>query len=277
MAEAKFAVARSLAPDGILVLNADDPHVVNAAPSVTHPIWWFSLDQTNPLIAQAQADGHPCSFVEHGALVFFDGATNAWSVAQDDVPITFAGAAKHNVRNALAALCVSMALGIAPEAIRKGLSGFASDPNDNPGRFNEFHYNGARVFVDFAHNTHSVDAVCGSLTGVPSERRFLMLSQPGDHSDRDIGDVVTAALQFTPDLIVAAEIADYLRGRALGETPALIETSAIAGGIEPDHIQRAASPSEGARQILDRARPGDLILLLVLSDRDRVFEMLRNA
>ena len=159
-------------------------------------------------------------------------------------------------------------------AIREGLTGFVSDPRDNPGRFNEFRYNGARVFIDFAHNPHSIAAVCDALSVFPSTRRFLMLSQPGDCSDQDIDEATTTALQFQPDLIVAAEIGDYLRGRALSETPGLIEVSAIAAGIKPEHILYASSPSKGAKVILDQVQPGDLVLLLVLSDRERVFETL---
>lgn len=274
LAQAKFAVARALTADGVLVLNADDPNVVHEAGNISAAIWWFSLDAAAPLITQARTHGQPCAYRKGDALVFFDGTTETWSIDVKDVPITFSGAAKHNVRNALAALCVCTALGIPHNAIRAGLTGFVSDPRDNPGRFNEFRYNGARVFIDFAHNPHSIAAVCDALAVFPSTRRFLMLSQPGDRSDQDIDEATTTALQFQPDLIVAAEIGDYLRGRALSETPGLIEVSAIAAGIKPEHILYASSPSKGAKVILDQVQPGDLVLLLVLSDRERVFEIL---
>jgi UDP-N-acetylmuramyl tripeptide synthase len=274
LAEAKFAVARALAPDGVLVLNADDPHVVDAAGTVTKPIWWFSLNSANPLITHARTAGHPCASIAGTALTFFDGHDDTLTVPLADIPITLAGAARHNVQNALAAVCLGMAMGLAPEAIRAGLTGFVSDPQDNPGRLNEFTYKGARVFVDFAHNAHSIAAVCDTLTDMPSNRRFLMLSQPGDHSDEDIGDVTRTALQFRPDHVVAAEIADYLRGRMVNETPDLIAREAIANGIAPDQVQCADTPLEGAKRILEQVGPGDLVLLLVLSGRDGVFKML---
>ncbi|MDT8326755.1 MAG: Mur ligase family protein [Roseovarius sp.] len=274
LAEAKFAVARALVADGVLVLNADDPNVVEAAATVTKAICWFSLDADAPLIAEARAGNLPCGYVKHGALVFFDGSTETCAIRVEDVPITFGGAARHNLRNALAALCVCAALGIKADAICAGLAGFVSDPRHNPGRFNEFHYSGARVFIDFAHNPHSIAAVCDALTLIPSARRFLMLSQPGDRSDHDIGEALRSALAFQPDRIVVAEIVDYLRGRSLGEVPGLIRASAIAAGVEPGQITQAASPSTGARLLLDRVQPGDLVLMLVLSDRDAVFDIL---
>lgn len=276
LAQVKFVVASALAPDGVLVLNADDSHVVDAAINVTAAIWWFSLHASTPQIVQARALGKPCAYLKGDELIFFDGTAEAWTLDVRDVPITLSGAARHNVHNALAAMCTSTALGIPGEAIRVGLSSFISDPRNNPGRLNEFHYNGARVFVDFAHNPHSIAAVCDALALIPSERRFVLLSQPGDRSNQNIDEAVTAALQFQPDLIVAAEIADYLRGRPLGETPILIETAAISAGIKPERILHASSPSTGAKLILDQVQPGDLVLLLVLSDREGVFEILAS-
>ncbi|WP_323005771.1 Mur ligase family protein [Pseudorhodobacter sp.] len=276
LAQAKFAVARALGPGGVLVLNADDPHVVEAAASVDKTICWFSLDRGAPMIRQARALGQPCAFVSQGEMVFLDGSGDGFSIALRDVPITHSGMAEHNTQNALAALCACMALEISHHAIRTGLCGFVSDTKGNPGRLNEFAYNGARVFVDFAHNTHSVAAVCRSLAAIPSKRRFLMLSQPGDHSDEDIGEVTRTAIRFQPDRIVIAEIADYLRGRVLGETPDLLTRSAISAGIRPEHIGQACAPSVGAEHILDQLEPGDLALLLVLSDRENVFALLAN-
>ena len=277
MAQTKFVVAHGLARDGVLVLNADDAYVVKAAQDVTAPIWWFSSDVGAPQIKLARSLGQPCAYLKRGKLIFFDGTNETLFLDVKDVPITLSGAAIHNVQNALAAICASAALGMSGEAIRIGLSSFISDPTNNPGRFNEFHYNGARVFVDYAHNPHSIAAVCDALSLIPSQRRFVMLSQPGDRSDQSIDEAVAAALQFKPDLIVAAEIADYLRGRSLGETSSLIETTAIGSGIKSECILRANSPSAGVQLILDQVRSGDLVLLLVLSDRDRVFEILADS
>lgn len=277
LAETKFAVARSLAEDGVLILNADDPNVLEAAKAVTSTIWWFSLDPATSQIAHNRAMGRPCAYLKQDVLTFFDGKAEAWSLPVADVPITLAGAARHNIQNVLASLCVSKALGMPGRAITTALTQFISDPRDNPGRLNEFQYNGARIFVDFAHNPHSIAAVCDALAAIPSKRRLIMLSQPGDRSDQDISDAMATALRFRPDLIVVTEIADYLRGRALHETPALLERSAIANGVQPEKILHAASPSEGAKRVLDEVWPGDLALLLVLSDREDVVEILEGS
>ncbi|SFG37566.1 UDP-N-acetylmuramyl tripeptide synthase [Sulfitobacter dubius] len=276
LAATKFAVTRALSADGVVVLNADDSQVVAAAAETTQPIWWFSIDATTPQIVQARDCGMPCCSVENGYLVFSAGRGKTFLIPLSEMPITLQGAATHNVRNVLAAVCVCTAIGISEAAIRTGLKGFASDYRDNPGRFNEFHHKGARVFVDFAHNAHSISAVCDALSAIPSKRRFIMLSQPGNHSDQDIADVAQAALQFGPDVIVIAEIEDYLRGRRLGDTSAVLKEYLSAAEFPPEQILSAGSPPQGAKQILDELQPGDLALLLVLSDRGVIFDLLRE-
>ncbi len=274
LATAKFAVHRTLADDGVLVLNADDPLVVAEAEQTPGVIWWFSLDLNAPQIIDAYAAGKPCAWLEDEKLTFFDGEKAVPLVDVSDIPITMGGAARYNILNALAAALATRAMGIEDRAIANGLKAFKNDPNDNPGRCNEFSVNGARVFVDFAHNPHSIAAVTGAMAAVPAKRRYVLLSHAGDRSDQDIRDVTNTAFALNPDYVVTAELADYLRGRELGEIPQLIREACLKQGMKADHILSADSPAEGVEQILTRLKPGDLALLLVLSDRDKVFQML---
>ncbi|WP_299950217.1 Mur ligase family protein [uncultured Ruegeria sp.] len=274
LAQAKFAVHRTLAEGGVLALNADDPYVRTEAEKTSANIWWFSLDAQNGLIRQARDAGKCCAYVRQDDIVFFDGAAEQVVIAVSDVPLTMGGAAKYNILNALAALCLGLALDLPIQAVRDGLAGFKPDAKDNPGRCNEFEYNGARVFVDFAHNPHSISAVCDALSSLPAKRRFIMLSHAGDRSDQDIRNVTATALNFQPDVVVATELEGYLRGRQLGEISDLIERTTLEHGYDAKQILRATSPSQAASMILEMLEPGDIALLLVLSDRDAVLAML---
>lgn len=274
LAQAKFAVHRTLPADGVLVLNADDPASVVEAGRVDKTICWFSLNPEAPQIVRAKAAGKLCAYQDAETLIYFDGTHDVRVMQVAEAPITLGGAAKYNVHNVLAAICASVALDIPMSAIRAGLAGFKPDAQDNPGRCNEFAYNGARVFVDFAHNVHSISAISETLGAIPGQRRFLMQSHPGDRSDTDIEAGTTAALAFRPDVMIAAELPNHLRGRAPGEVPGMIKAAATSGDLAPAQIGAAQTPAMGARTILDQIAPGDIALLLVLSDRDEVFEML---
>jgi hypothetical protein len=115
------------------------------------------------------------------------------------------------------------------------------------------------------------------LNGLSAKRKYLLLSQPGDRSDQDIAEFTQGALQFYPDVIVAADLPDYLRGRALGEVPALIARQCIDSGVQPGAVKVSGSPGEGVAMILDKLQQEDVALILALSDRDRVFSLIRAA
>ncbi len=276
LAEAKFAVHRALADDGILVLNADDPIVVAEAARTKANIWWISLDPKSPQIEAARSAAIPCAWLEGDALVFFNGRKEVSVIDVVDIPITMAGAARYNILNALGALCISRAMGIDNDPIHAGLSRFHSSPTDNPGRCNEFSVKGARVFVDFAHNPHSIAAVTSAMATIPARRRFVLLSHAGDRSDQDIRDVTTSAFALNPDFVFAAEIANYLRGRELGEITGLICDTAVENGMKPECVFVVPSPTFGVEKIIEMLEPDDLALLLVLSQREEVFKILEQ-
>ena len=277
LAVAKFAVHRTLAANGVLVLNADDEYVRAEATKTQATLCWFSLNPAHPLITQAKTNGHTCAWQEGDDLVYFDG-TKAYPVVNvKDIPLTMGGAADYNIRNALGALCLAKAMGIEDHAIVMGLCGFNSDAKDNPGRCNEFEVNGARVFVDFAHNAHSISAVTKAIASIPAKRRFLMLSHAGDRSDQDILDATKSALSLNPDVLIAAELGQYLRGRTLGETLQLTQQQAKKQGMLAHQLALAEGPAAGAQKILDQLQPGDVALLLVLSEREEVFNLIDTA
>lgn len=274
LAQVKLAVRRGLAPGGALILNADDAPLVAAAAEVKGSATWFSLSPDTAEIRASRAESRACGWLQDGILTLSDGQSTTPLIAAADVPLTLGGAARYNIENALAAALAARALGLPDAAIRATLATFRSDPRDNPGRANEFAVNGARVFVDFAHNPHSIAAVTSALAALPAKRRFILLSHAGDRSDEDIRALVRGAFALRPDVVVAAENPKYLRGRATGELPALMQSEAMALGLAASAILPASSPAAGVRAILDRLQPGDLALLLVHDERQAIFDLL---
>lgn len=276
LARVKLSVHRALRPGGKLVLNADNPFVVAAAPAHV-PTLWFSLSPQTAQIRLARARREPCGWYEADRLMLSDGLTETALIDAGDVPLTLGGAARYNIENALAAALAARALGLPDEAIRAVLARFRSDPTDNPGRANEFLHNGARVFVDYAHNPHSIAAISSALAALPAQRRFILLSHAGDRSDEEIRALVTGAFALSPDVVVVAENPRFLRGRDLGALPALMRARCLELGMNPAQIHDAPTPGDGAARILDALQPGDLALMLVHDDRTRIFAMLAET
>ncbi len=277
LAEVKLAVHRALAPGGLLILNADDPLVVEAAGAADAPKAWFSLDADHAEIRAARLRNAPCAWLDKGRIMLSDGRSETSLIDVADVPLTLGGAARYNIENVLAAALAALALDIPNDAISTVLSTFRSDPTDNPGRANEYAVRGARVFVDFAHNPHSIAAVTGALAALPARRRFVLLGHAGDRSDEEIRALTRGAFRLRPDFVVAVENPKYLRGRPAGEIPGLIRQESLDLGLPADRIILADSPPEGARRVIEQLAPGDVALLLVHTERKEIVALLTDA
>lgn len=276
LAEVKFLVCKALDSHGVLVVNAENELSREQALKHNVALCWFSADQDNPLIKRQIQTGGRAVFVRDGRIIHHVNGVFDDLAHINDLPMTFNGSAMHNVQNALGVVGLCHALNLPLKAIAKGLSAFGSDAKDNPGRGNRYSYNGAQVIVDFAHNEHSMQAVVNMVKRMPAERRIVMFSHAGDRSDQEIVDLSKAVLELDAEIYIVAELEDYLRGRELGELPKLVSNVLHKSGVTDDAITVAKSPLAGAQYALQQATEGDVVLLFVLDQRDKVHSLLSD-
>jgi UDP-N-acetylmuramyl tripeptide synthase len=277
---AKFIVHRALNRDSPLILNADDEGVVEYAATLDKRITWFSIDADNSQLEKSLALGGTACYLDEGWLVAANGPSRRRVVRVADIPVAMGGIVRYNISNALAAMCVATALGIEDQAIRKGLADFRGDEHDNPGRGNwfEHHVDGGiiRILVDFAHNEHGMKALADAVSQVAAQRVILLMGQAGDRLDSDIGDLVRAAASIRPDQLLVAELPGYERGREPFEVPELIRREAERCGIAKNTIEIFAGPGEATALALSRAKPGDLLVLLALTERTMALSLVHE-
>lgn len=276
MVEAKFIVRRAIDKQQDLILNADDEGSVEFANRLTHTIVWFAWSSDNPTIAQHLDHQGTACYVEDETIYYHTAERKIAIVPVCDIPITLNGAAKHNIHNALAVVALSFALGFSRQDIVTGLKHFSASPENNPGRGNLFKLNGCQAIVDFAHNEHGMSQVAKTIKEMPAKRRLVMLGQAGDRSDEAIQDFVKAALQAEPDMLILCETECYLRGRALGELPELMQHQALQNGMQKEQVLFAENAMDGTQKALQWAKAGDLLLLVTLDHRDDVLALLAS-
>lgn len=260
----------------MLVLNADDHRLAQAGLASDSPICWFSTSPTNPLIVSARAKRQPCVFIEQNKLVY-SAQTRCELAYVDELPMTMQGTAMHNVQNALGVIGLCKILGIDDTAISKGLTSFGSDAKDNPGRGNVYNVKGITVIVDFAHNSHSMQALINMAAKMPAKHTHVMFSHAGDRSDQEIKDVSDAVYQLSPKTYCLSELAQYLRGRELGDISTIVQRHLLNKGVSEEAIVMADNPLAGSKQLLSIAQPGDLVLLFVLSNREKVERLIQQT
>lgn len=277
IAEAKMIITQAVGPEGRVVLNADDPELVTAAVRVAAPVVWFTLDPQNTRVRDHVAAGGEAAYLKDGNLILARGDEETAVIPVSEIPITFRGAARYNVANALAASAMARALGLPVEIMAAGLRGVGAKPEDNPGRANLFERNGVRILVDYAHNPHGLTALLDLVRVLPAERRLIVIGQAGDRDDAALRELAGIAWSFQPDLVIVKEMESLLRGRQPGEVPEVLEDELRRLGAGPDNLQRAGSDPEAARMALEWARPGDLLVLLVHTQRDEVLDLVRSS
>jgi UDP-N-acetylmuramyl tripeptide synthase len=274
LAEAKLVVAHAVPPGGRVVLNADDPELVRTPRTWPARITWFSLEPDRPEVLAHLAAGGEAALLVGDSLVLARGGERQEVARLAEVPIARGGAARHNVANALAAIGLAAALGLPPVAMAAGLAHFGTAPEDNPGRASLFEIGGVHVLLDYAHNPHGLRALLELARTLPANRRLLLLGQAGDRDDEAIRELARTAWSFRPDRILLKELPAMLRGRTPGEVPALLEAELLRLGAPAESLERAGPEIEAVESALAWARPGDLLVLLVHTDRDAVLARL---
>ncbi|MCW5572845.1 MAG: hypothetical protein KIT37_07425, partial [Steroidobacteraceae bacterium] len=264
MAAAKLVIAQLVGPEGLVVLNADDPALQRAAARVAAPVGWFATDFDLPLLAAHSARGGATAGARAGQLVVTHGAAGHDLGEIASMPLTIGGSAAYNVANIAAAALAATALGIGAATLRAVLARFGSSAADNPGRLMRYDVGGARVVVDYAHNPEGLRGVLEVARHLRGSGRLIMLlGQAGDRDDASIAALAAAAAAARPDIVVIKEMESYLRGRAPGEVPALLRAGLLAHGVDAGCLMEGGSEVAAARIALTTAREGDTLLLPV--------------
>jgi len=286
MAEVKGVVARAVGASGMVVLNARDANLVHLAQELPSNVTWFAdldgpqseaLDAARSVIETAAARGQRAVVARDGEICA-GSAADALRLRVADVPITFGGAARHNVENVLGAVAMALSLDLPRDAIERALRGFAM--HDNPGRGQRILSGGVTVILDFGHNPEGVRAVMSLVESLRQEkpqgrgRLTVVTASPGDRTDEQIASVARIVYESRPDQVYTRELDGYLRGRAPGEVSALFQRSLLALGMPPASFALVRSEVDALERAFVDAQPGDFVVVLVHIDKEAVHALL---
>jgi cyanophycin synthetase len=273
LADTKLVVAHALQGGGTLVVNADDAVLPIAVARLAHAARvrhaLFAADYDHPaLVAQRAQAGSTCGVRDGELRLFHDGHEHRLGNI-GEMPLAVGGAAHYNIANLSAAALGAAALRFPQTAITGTLHRFGARPEDNPGRLERWIYRGASVLIDYAHNPDGLASLLGVARALQPARLCLLLGQAGNRDDAAIGELARTAARFAPDRIVIKELPLMLRGRVLGEVPALLERALLSAGVAAERICFEPNELTAAMSLLDGAGPRDVIVLPVHTDSVR--------
>ncbi len=278
MAEVKMTIAKGVSPHGFLLFNARSQILEKARLNLSFAARPAAIRflRGPRLEGQEELRVPIRGWIEGEALWVRTRSGDCRVLPVADIPITLGGAAWHNVENALGAATAAARLDIPVEAIGRALQGFRPAPEDSPGRTNLFTLKGASVLVDFAHNPDGLRQMVELALRLPAKRRIVVIGQAGDRSEGDFRGLVKEAVRLAPSLVVVKELPGHLRGRQMGEIPAFLIRELRERGVGPDKIRAVEGEMGALDVILETLRPGDLVLLLIHEEWERVVARLRE-
>ena len=228
VAAAKRELIDGLPPDGVAVLNADDPRVSRFAAGHAGRSVTFGFSET----AAVRAEN-----VEFGA----DGAR--FRALGVDFESAMSG--RHAVMNLLAAIAVAHVFEIAPERLRPAVASFTV--GDMRGQ--RTLHRGIVIWNDcYNSNPEAAQSMLDVLRGTPATRRIAVLGEmlelgaASEELHRQVGRYAAGRV----DLLIGVR----------GAARAMVE-AATEAGVEAQFLEDPAEAGDRARQV---ARAGDAVL-----------------
>jgi UDP-N-acetylmuramate--alanine ligase len=234
---------------GLAVVCSDDAEAASLVPLISRPYLTYGFDEA--------ADVRAVNATRRGGQSVFD----VLRPGRDPLAISLNLPGRHNVLNALAAICVATELEIADAAIQRALAGFQGierrlqwlgDVDVPAGR--------VTLVDDYGHHPTEIAATLEAARQGWPDRRVVLVFEPHRFTrTRDLLDDFAQVLSGADALIVAEVYAAGEPPIAGADGKALCRAIRSRGRVEPVLLK---SLDELPRALADVTRDGDLVLTM---------------
>jgi len=239
-AAAKRRLFDYLKPNGVAIINADDPFGRTLAETLPNRrVLTYAMERH----ARVRVRMVECSW--QGIYVLLE---TPWGV----VPLTSPLLGRHNVSNLTAAATTLLALGVTPASIQRGLS----ELRPIPGRLERVPHRGnVNVLIDYAHTADALRLVLLALREL-TRGRLLVVFGCGGNRDETKRPIMGRMASLLADQVLLTS--DNPR-----REPPLAILRQIQSGFAPGFSQFQIVPEreQAIAQALSLAQPGDTVLI----------------
>jgi cyanophycin synthetase len=264
LAEVKSVVPAAAWNDGFSVLNADDEWCVKMERRARGEVIYFSMDENNETVrSHLRSRGIAVYLRQRGdveSICLAEGKRETTILNVLDIPATFEGRARVNIKNALAATAAAYASNIPMPTIRTGLRSFSTSFFHTPGRLNLLDAGGFRVIVDYCHNVAGMQELADFVGRMNATRTLAMISMPGDRRNEDIEQFGQLAAETFDEFVIREDY--HPRGRETGEVAGILKDALLERGTPESRISIVLNELDATEEVLRRATQDDLIVLL---------------
>lgn len=259
LAKVKALVGEAVKSNGFVVMNADDEISKTIVERMKSSIIFFSKYKNNKLMRKNISNGGYGVYSDNGCIYLESNEAITPIVKTNNIKITLNGKLKYNIENSMAACAALVGLGVEYSVIRKGLSSFYCNEEQNPGRFNMYNVNGRTVILDYGHNIQGYKAVLEGAKNIRHKKFIGIIGVPGDRLDSNVIQVGEIAGKYF-DYIYIKEDEDK-RGRKTGEIAKLLEKGVLASNFDKNNYEIVLDEVEALNRAIEVSRPGDVVII----------------
>jgi cyanophycin synthetase len=257
-----------------IVVNAEDPLclAMRARAGTARHILVSRTPDVDAVVAHRRQGGEAVFLDDRGGrpwIILATGASDTALMPIHDIPATLNGLLAYNEINALFAAGVAWAQGVDNGTIRRALGTFDNSAEQNPGRYNFFDGLPFEVLVDFAHNPDGVRGVCSVACALPVDgRRLLCTLNIGNRHSAHFEEVASLLASSFDEFVLGSDpvevpgCPEYAGDDPVAAMVARSRTLLLEQGVRPDQMTCEVDRLAAIRTAFDRARPGDLVVLL---------------
>jgi UDP-N-acetylmuramoyl-L-alanyl-D-glutamate--2,6-diaminopimelate ligase len=238
-ARAKSLLFGMTGPDGVSVVNADDPasKAMLAAAAGRRATYGMASGDSDYKIEDYRMEGGLTHFSMSHPKRSVEIATPLWG--------------KFNAYNAAAAAAAGLELGFDGEAVRLGILAMERVPGRMEGFLSQ---KGVRVVVDYAHTPDALQNVLSVVRGFTKGRILTVFGCGGDRDRGKRPQMGRIASTLSDRVYVTSD-------NPRSENPDAIIADVLAGIPNPRNASILPDRAEAVRSALDDAGTGDTVLL----------------
>jgi len=238
--EEKGELFRNMGSDGTIVVNQDDPRVVDLARPFSGHQMTFGIQHSADVMAKEIRfrGSHGTSF-----LMFIKG---------QPIRISLPLVGKHFVPNSLAAAAVATHFGIETQKIKEAFESFQPFPM----RMEVWPLRGGKYLSNDAYNANprSMESALETLTEIKGKGRSIAvlgdMLELGDYSEEAHRRLGQRVRDLSIDFLIT-----------LGQRASIVVDSAVRAGLAVERARVVQSDSEAVGLVLKWAQEGDWILI----------------
>lgn len=243
---------------GLAVVCVDDAEVRSLLPEITRPVIRYGIEQ----------DADICA-----SNIRYQGSTTVFDVllpeATESVEIILNMPGRHNVLNALAAICVAHELGVSAADMQSALAKFEGIGR-RMHRYGEIKLPQGKVTLidDYAHHPTEIAATLSATQNAWPDKRLVVVFQPHRYTrTRDLFEDFSQVLAETEVLVITDVFAAGEEPITGADARDLCAAIRLRGKVSPIFIENVEQLASDLQSIL---QDGDLLLTMGAGSIGRV-------